>query len=101
MEEVDRIIEEELAALAADHPPTADEIDRARNNREVEKLYAAESLLGRAELLQSYRMHLGTYNGLSHDLARYRAVTAEGVRAEAAKLSPARRGRLHVLPEVA
>ncbi len=80
-------------------PMSDDELLRARNNRELDKLYSAESLMGRAELLQSYRMHVGRYDYFTEDLARYRTADAASVARELAKLTPARRGRIHVLPQ--
>ena len=68
-----------------------EEIERGRNNREIDKLYGAESLLGRTEMLQSYRMHLGRFDGLEEDLRRIRVVTPESVHAEASRLVPDRR----------
>jgi zinc protease len=97
--QVDAAIDEELAALSSTRPPTPEEVERGRNNREIDKLYGAESLLGRTEMLQSYRMHLGHVDGLGEDLARIRAVTPESVHAEAARLVPDRRALLHVVPE--
>jgi zinc protease len=99
IEDIDRIIEEELAAVANGRPPTDDEIERSRNNREVEKLYGAEPLLGRAETVLSYRYHLGTYDGFAHDLGRIRGVSVDSVRKQASRLVLDRRGLLHVLPE--
>ncbi len=99
IEEVDAAIDEELAALASTRPPTTEEIERGRNNREIDKLYGAESLLGRTEMLQSYRMHLGRFDGLDEDLRRIRGVTPESVHREASRLLPDRRALLHVVPE--
>lgn len=99
LEEVDAAIDEELAAFLSDKPPTDEEIERSRNNREIEKLYAAESLLGRAETVQSWRLHLGQVDGYEHDVGRFRRVDRAALIAEAAKLTEKRRARLHVVGE--
>lgn len=99
LEELEKAIDEEFSALMGARPMSDDELLRARNNRELDKLYSAESLMGRAELLQSYRMHVGRYDYFTEDLARYRTADAASVARELAKLTPARRGRIHVLPQ--
>lgn len=99
IEEVEKAIDEELAALSGDHPVTEDELERAKNKAEIGKLYAAESVMGRAELLQSYRMHVGRYDYLGEDIARYRKLVVGDVTAEVTRLSADRRARLHVLPK--
>jgi zinc protease len=98
LEEVEGAIEQELVALVGDRPPTVDEVERAQNNREMDKLYAAESLMGRAELLQSYRMHVGQFDWLAEDISRYRQVDSAAVIREASRLTPVRRARLRVVP---
>jgi zinc protease len=99
IEEVERAIDEELTALQGDRPPTLEEVERARNNAEIDKLYSAESIMGRAELLQSYWMHVGRFDWFAEDIGRYRATEPEGVLKEAQKLVPDRRARLHVVPK--
>jgi len=99
LEDVEKAIEEEMQALLGARPITDDELVRARNNREMDKLYAAESLMGRAELLQSYRMHVGRYDYFEQDLERYRLANIAGVARALRRLTPDRRGRIHVLPQ--
>lgn len=100
LDQVRSIVDEELAAVAGDRPPTEDEIRRAVANIEMGLLGEIETLLGRAEQLQRYRMYAGQYDYLDQDLARYRAVTPEAVVAQAKKLLPDNRTEIRVLPEV-
>jgi zinc protease len=92
------LLREELDALAGDQPPTADEVARAVRNLEVESLREVETLLGRAERLQRYRMYVGRFDYLDEDLARYRAVTPEAVAASARALTAARAAELTIVP---
>ena len=96
---VEAIVREELNALVGDRPPTADEVTRAVNNIELGLIRSVETVHGRAELLQRYRMFLGRYDYLEEDLARYRAVTPEAVAAQAARLTADRAAVVHILPE--
>lgn len=84
---VRRTIREELRALAGDRPPTDDEIARAVRNLEVDMIRGAETLLGRAELLQRYQMYVGRTDFFAEDLERYRRVTPQAVAAQAARLA--------------
>jgi predicted Zn-dependent peptidase len=93
------IVDEELAALVNDRPPTREEVDRAIATLEMSQLGNIETLLGRAEQLQRYRMYAGRYDYVAEDLARYRAVTPEAVAAVARKLAPGARTEIRVLPE--
>jgi zinc protease len=97
--EVDAAIDAELDALCGDRPPTADELERSINNRETERLYSLESALGRAEMVQTWRMHLGRADALEFELGRYRGVDVAQVVAAARALRADRRARLHVLPQ--
>jgi len=97
--QIESIVEEELAALAGERPPTAKERERAVANLELSLLRGVETVLGKAEMLQRYRMFVGRTDYLDEDLARYGATTLEGLKAEAAELTPEGRLRLRVLPE--
>jgi zinc protease len=77
-EELERAIDEELAALRA-APPTGDEIDRARNTIETDIVGRLERLGGVADRLNLYNHYLGTPDYLTEDVGRYRAATPVGV----------------------
>lgn len=98
---VEAVIDEELAALAGERPPTEEEIARAVANLELSLVHQAETLLGRAELLQRYRMYVGRYDYLDEDIQRYRDVSVDDVVAQAKLLSPDARTRLRIVPEEA
>jgi predicted Zn-dependent peptidase len=79
-----------------------DEVERAKRNiiagrmRELERI---GGFGGRADLLNTYQTFLGDPGYLPRDLARYRAVTPQAVRAFARKyLVPDRRVQLDVVP---
>jgi zinc protease len=97
---VTTMIDEELAAIGGPRPPTAEEVAKAVRNLEVDALREVETLLGRAERLQQYRMMVGKTDYINEDLARYRAVTPESVAAAARSLLPENRARLTVSPKV-
>jgi len=76
-------IDEELARLAREGP-AAEELRRAKNRIEAGAVFALEPMGGfggRAAALNRYWFETGDPGYLRKDLARYRAVTAEEVRA--------------------
>ncbi|MBI3047594.1 MAG: insulinase family protein [Acidobacteria bacterium] len=82
-EELERAIQEELAALRA-APPDAAEIGRARNTIETAIIGGLERLGGFggvADRLNMYNHYLGTPEYLEKDIQRYRAVTPASVHA--------------------
>jgi zinc protease len=82
-EELERAIDEELAALRA-APPTAAEIERARNTIETGIIGGLERLGGFggvADRLNMYNHYLGTPGFLEKDIQRYRSVTPASVHA--------------------
>jgi zinc protease len=74
VEELEKAIDEELAALAA-QPPDAREVDRARNQFETNTVSALESISGLADRLNTYNHYLGQADYVQQDFARYGAVT--------------------------
>ena len=98
IEELEEAIFEELERLA-ERGPTADELDRARNQEELSMLRSLESLQGRALALNRYQASLGEPDGAARDLARYRGATVEGLRQAAARLTRARAAILRVRPD--
>ncbi len=79
---------------------TPSEMERLKNATEHEALDGLQSLLTRATWLNQYWAYTDTPDGLAADLARYRAATAESMRAAAARwLAPERAGVVVVEPE--
>jgi zinc protease len=78
---------------------TAAEVERAKRNLVAGRMRELERVGGRADLLNTYQTFLGDPGYLPRDLARYRAVTPEAVRAFAKKyLVPDKRIELDVVP---
>jgi predicted Zn-dependent peptidase len=78
LDEILAVIDEEIAGLQAKPVDTA-ELDRAKNQIESDTVRSLESLLARAERLQSYNQLLGDPGFLTEDLRRYRATDAAAV----------------------
>ena len=77
VDELEKAIDEELAALRAE-PPAASEIEQARNIIETNIIGGLERLGGFggiADRLNSYNHYLGDPDYLQKDIARHRAVT--------------------------
>ncbi len=84
---LEKEIDEELAKIARE-APNQGELERARNKIEAEAIFALEPVggfSGRAAVLNSYYLRTGDPGYFPKDLARYRAVTAEDLRAAAAQ----------------
>jgi len=100
-EQLQKVVEEEIARIARDGP-TPDELQRAKNRIESQVVFALEPVGGfggRASHLNSYYWETGDPGYLGKDLERFRALTAEDVRAAAAKyLANERRVALTVVP---
>jgi predicted Zn-dependent peptidase len=80
-------------------PITDAEFSRAIVNFESRFVWGLESLLSRANRLQGYNHFLGTPDGITTDLDRYRKTTAAKVNATAAKyLTPKRRVEILTVP---
>jgi predicted Zn-dependent peptidase len=71
-------LDREVAALAK-APPTAGELERAKNTREADFLESLADPTARAEKLAEYAVVAGNADYLRADLARFRAVTAADV----------------------
>ncbi len=74
------LVQAELDAIRRDGP-TAVELERAQRRFVAGRVRAIERLGSRADLLNSYQTFLGDPGFLAKDLARYRAVTPEMVKA--------------------
>ena len=78
LDEILAVIDDEVGRLQA-APADPAELDRAKNQIESETVRSLESVLARAERLQSYNYLLGDPAYLTEDLRRYRAVDATAV----------------------
>jgi zinc protease len=100
-EELEKAIDEELAAFRA-NPPSAAELERARNTIETNIIGGLERLGGFggiADRLNSYNHYLREPGYLADDIRRYRAVTPASVLAFAkANLAPNARGEVYAVP---
>ncbi|ABC79879.1 M16 family metallopeptidase [Anaeromyxobacter dehalogenans] len=86
LERLEREIDEELARIARE-PPSAEEVQRAKNKIEAGAVFGLEPVGGfggRAASLAGYYVRTGDPGYLAKDLARYRAVTPADV-SEAAR----------------
>jgi zinc protease len=78
LDEILSVIDEEIAGLQ-EKPIDAAELERGKNQIESEAVRSLESLLARAERLQSYNDFLNDPGFVTEDLRRYRAVDAAAV----------------------
>jgi len=87
LEEIERIIGEQIAELARNGPTEA-ELNRARTKHELQFISGLERIGGfggKADLLNQYNVYLGDPGMFEEDLARYRALSPEQVRADVAQ----------------
>jgi zinc protease len=81
--DVERIVTEQIALLAKTGPTQA-ELDRARTKQEFEFISGLERIGGfggKADLLNQYNVYLGDPGKFDADMARYRKLTPNDVRA--------------------
>ena len=81
--EIEALIDAELLALSKT-PPSKDEMQRALALIETSMLSRLEKVGTLADTVNHYNLMAGDSNFLAKDLARYRAVTPEGVRSAVA-----------------
>lgn len=101
LDEIEAIIDEELARIAAE-PPTEHEITRAKNrirSHHIRQLEKIGGFGGRADLLNFYNTNVGDPGVINTDLDRYLAVTPEQISRAAQLTVGASNVRLTVLPE--
>jgi zinc protease len=87
LEQVEKVVTEEIARLAKTGP-TAAELSRAKTKFEFTFVGGLESIGGfggKADRLNQYNTMLGDPGKLDWDMARYRSATVESVRAAVAK----------------
>lgn len=101
LERLEREIDEEIGRLGRE-PPSAEEVQRAKNRIESQAIFGLEPVGGfggRAATLNEYWMETGDPGYLSKDLARYLEATPAQVSAAVGRwLRPQRRVVLEVLP---
>jgi zinc protease len=102
VEEIQRVIDEELATLQRE-APGAREFQRALNQVEASfynRMERVGGFGGKADQINGYFMRTGNPDYFNEDLARYRALSPSDVRAAAAAFLPLdRRVELIVQPE--
>jgi zinc protease len=102
LEEMQRIVDEELARLQQE-PPTSREVERALNQYEASfysRMERVGGFGGKADSLNAYYSVTGNPDWYNEDLARYRAITPRDVSAAAMQFLPAdRRVELIVMPQ--
>ena len=100
--ELDRVILEEIARLAADGP-TEDEIERGRVQAEAQFMYRLQTVGGfggKSDQLNAYNMFLKDPGYFNRDLTRYTAVTATSLRDAVRRyLSNSNRIALSIVPK--
>lgn len=100
-EEIEKAIDEEVAAFRNDGPTPA-ELERAQNGFETRTIQGLERLGGFggvADRLNEYNHYLGTPDFLAQDLARYRNATVASIKAFAQEqLKPSARVVVYGLP---
>jgi zinc protease len=102
LDRLEKEIDEELARIA-ETPPSAEELQRAKNKIEAHAVFRLEPVGGfggRAATLAAYQVRTGDPGFLEKDLARYRSLTAEDISAAARTwLKKDARVVLRVVPE--
>ena len=101
VDELERAIGDELAALAATGPDPG-EIERCLTQVEAQFVYSLQTVggfSGRSDQLNAYNVYTGDPGFMEQDRARYREATADQVRVLAAtQLTPGGRVALSVVP---
>jgi zinc protease len=98
IEELEKAIDEELAALAA-APPDASEVTKARNKIETSTVTDLESISGLANRLNLYNHYVGKPDYLQADLERYSTITPASVHTFVREqLKPSSRVVVHAVP---
>lgn len=97
LEDLEEALQAHIERIANDGPTTA-ELDRVRNQLEASFVGDLEGLQARASALNRYHYLSGTPDFVNQDLARYSTVSADDVKAAAAKLTRDRRCILRVRP---
>jgi len=100
LDEVERVIDEEIEKLAKSGP-TGEELNRARTKREFDFISGLERIGGfggKADLLNQYNTFLGDPAHVAADLQRYRDITPQAIR-DVVKSLTGPRVLIHFRPE--
>jgi zinc protease len=100
LEEIRRLVDEEIARLQAE-PPTAREVERFQNKAETDvmgRLERVGGFGGKADQLNQYYFYSGNPDLFEEDLARFRAVSPSDVRAVAQRYLGPGRVTLSIVP---
>ena len=101
LEEIERVVIDEIARLAADGP-TAEEIERGRVQTEAQFMFRLQTVGGfggKSDQLNAYNTFLGDPAFFDRDLARYQVVTSESMKDVLQRyMSPRRRVTLSIVP---
>lgn len=99
VEQVEAIVLEELAILA-NTAPSAEEMERVRNQHAIGTFLELEALQSRAEALNRYWAYTGSPEWLGNDVQRFSSARAEALSANVAQwLKPELASRIVVTPE--
>jgi len=78
LEEIEKEINAEIERIKKE-PPTAEEMARALNVIESQTIFGIQTVLGKADQMNSYATFSGKPDGFQNDLDRYRKVTPADV----------------------
>ncbi len=78
LEEIEKEINAEIERIKKE-PPTAEEMARALNVIESQTIFGMQTVLGKADQMNSYATFSGKPDGFQNDLDRYRKVTPADV----------------------
>jgi len=99
--EIERVVFEEIARLAAEGP-TDDEIERGRVQAEAQFMFRLQTVGGfggKSDQLNAYNVFLDDPSYFPRDLERYQVVSKSSLREVAARyLDPSRRVTLSIVP---
>ena len=101
LEEIRRLVDEEIAKLQA-APPSERETERFQNRTEAsffDRLESVGGLGGKADQMNLYYFRTGNPDYFEEDLARYRALSPSDVQAAAARFLGPGRVLVSVVPE--
>ncbi len=78
LDEIEQEINIEIERIKKD-PPTAEEINRAKNVIESQTIFGLQTVLGKGSQLSNYAGYIGQPNYFQADLDRYARVTADDI----------------------
>jgi zinc protease len=97
LEELEAAINEEIAKIKS-QPPTAEEMERAYNERESSFIYGMQTVLGKADQLNQYNTFLDKPAYFQEHLTNYRRVSSPDVQRAANQYLTDKRLVLAVVP---